>query len=135
MFPRETEAGIPKIRYGRGSGGNKARLRLAGHSTRRRRHGTMLPHGPSLSIPRLGTVATDRITDGCGVARGVAQMEGVDVLEKLYALRDHLDQLTPDDAGFISEMETLNQSGAVDEPPPNIANRGHGDAGRTAQTA
>jgi len=40
-------------------------------------------------------------------------MEGVDVLAKLYALRDHLNQLTPDDAEFVGEMVTLNQSGQV----------------------
>jgi hypothetical protein len=39
------------------------------------------------------------------------QMEGVDVLAKLYALKDHLNELAPNDAAFVSEIVTLNESG------------------------
>lgn len=38
-------------------------------------------------------------------------MEGVDVLAKLYALKDHLGELAPNDADFVSEMAILNESG------------------------
>lgn len=38
-------------------------------------------------------------------------MEGVDVLAKLYALKDHLNELAPNDAAFVSEIVTLNESG------------------------
>lgn len=40
-------------------------------------------------------------------------MEGVDVLAKLYALKDHLNELAPNEAAFVSEMVTLNESGHV----------------------
>jgi hypothetical protein len=41
------------------------------------------------------------------------QMESVNVLAMLYALKDHLNELAPNDAAFVSEMVTLNESGYV----------------------
>jgi hypothetical protein len=41
------------------------------------------------------------------------QMEGVAILAKLYALKDHLNELAPNDAAFVREMVTLNESGHV----------------------
>jgi hypothetical protein len=40
-------------------------------------------------------------------------MEGIDVVAKLHALKDHLSELAPEDAAFVAEMIALHESGQV----------------------